>query len=71
MSANAGTKGKGGMEAFDQLPKTIREALHEFPLCMSAEFALKALRSGKSETQLLEMLRNHPVTGNKYQGETS
>lgn len=56
MSDNAGTQGPGGMIEFDKLPKRVREALAEFPLNMSSEFPLQAIKHGVSEDKLLAQL---------------
>lgn len=57
MSANAGTGSSvETFIAFEQLPPRLRKALTEFPLDMSSEFALKALKQGMTEAQLLKML---------------
>lgn len=56
MSANAQTPGSGEIDTFDALPPRLRQALREFPLNMSSEFALAQLRSGKTEDQLLALL---------------
>lgn len=57
MSANAGTKGSGGLSDFDQLPPRLREALRQFPLNMDAGFALQMLKRGKTETELIHLLK--------------
>ncbi len=49
---------KGGMEAFDKLPPRLRRELAEFAVNMCSEFALKMLEGGKSEEDLIKMLRD-------------
>lgn len=56
MSANAGTRGTGGLTDFDLLPPLLRSALRDYPLCMDAGFALQKLSEGTSEAKLLAIL---------------
>lgn len=63
MSANAQTKGKGGLDAWDQLPKKLREYMMEYPLNMSAEFALGRLQGGASVEQLISELEQRKPRG--------
>lgn len=61
MSDNAQTKGLGGLKAFDQLPPRVRKALADFPVNMSAEYALSLWRRGYSEDEIiLRLEQNRP-----------
>lgn len=63
MSANAGTGSSiETFEAFEKLPPRLRQALTEFPLDMSSEFALECLRKGTTEDKLLKMLADRKAS---------